>query len=177
LSIARPTAFVYDTVSEGGRIPIATDLLREKSGLASMSAPLSSPSRRGVVAVVSHRGRLLVIRRSRNVVAPGAICFPGGGIESGESEDEALVREIHEELGAAIEPVRRLWRSITAWNVDLTWWMAHLDPATPLLPNPAEVESVHWLTPDELLELPELLTSNREFLHALRRGEIVLKNG
>jgi 8-oxo-dGTP diphosphatase len=117
---------------------------------------------------------LLVIRRSSHVVAPRAICFPGGGIDAGESEREALVREIREELEAPIEPVRPVWRSVTTWEVELAWWQARLDIALPLRPNPAEVESVHWLTPDELLEHPDLLTSNREFLHALRRGEIVL---
>jgi 8-oxo-dGTP diphosphatase len=141
-----------------------------------MENPLPIPRRRGVVAVVSDRGRLLVIRRSCHVVAPGAICFPGGGIETNESEAEALVREIREELGVSIEPVRRIWRSLTAWEVDLAWWLARLDPATTLLPNAAEVESAHWLTPDELLRMPELLTSNREFLAAVFRGEIVLED-
>jgi 8-oxo-dGTP diphosphatase len=132
--------------------------------------------RRGVVAVISRRNRLLVIRRSSQVVAPGAICFPGGGIESGETEAAALVREIDEELGAAVLPVRRLWQSMTAWDVELSWWLADLDAMAALAPNPPEVASVHWLAPDELLELPELLSSNREFLQAVLRGEIRLED-
>jgi 8-oxo-dGTP diphosphatase len=131
--------------------------------------------RRGVVAVVSRRNRLLVIRRSSLVVAPGAVCFPGGGIESGETETAALIREIDEELGAAVLPIRRLWHSVTAWDVELSWWLADLDPKAALAPNPAEVASVYWLAPDELLELPELLSSNREFLQAVLRGEIRLE--
>ena len=131
--------------------------------------------RRGVVAVVSRGGRLLVIRRSAEVVAPGAMCFPGGGIEAGESEIDALVREVREELGVAVVPLRRLHQSVTPWNVDLAWWSARLDPGTPLVLNAAEVESVHWLTPDEILAAPELLASNRDFLHAILRGEIVLE--
>ncbi len=133
--------------------------------------------RRGVIAVVVRQGRLLVIRRSQHVVAPGAICFPGGGIEVGESEFEALVREIAEELGAAGVPVRSLWRSVTPWNVDLSWWLAEVEADAPLAPNPAEVESIHWLTPQELLEHPELLSSNREFLESVLRGEIDLETG
>jgi 8-oxo-dGTP diphosphatase len=131
--------------------------------------------RRGVVAVVSRRRRLLVIRRSSQVVAPGAICFPGGGVEPGESETDALVREIDEELGSAVLPVRRLWQSVTAWDVELSWWLARIDAETALAPNPAEVEAILWLAPEELLEHPKLLSSNREFLRAVLRGEIQLE--
>jgi 8-oxo-dGTP diphosphatase len=141
-----------------------------------MPPAISQPIRRGVVAVVSQTGRLLVIRRSAQVVAPRAICFPGGAIEAGESEAAALIREVQEELGAEILPLRRLWQSVTPWNVDLAWWSARLDAATPLTLNAAEVESVHWLAPEEILALPDLLASNCEFLQAILRGEIVLDN-
>lgn len=124
--------------------------------------------------MVSRAGQLLVIRRSRDVVAPRTFCFPGGGIEAGESEPEALVCEFFEELGSAIEPQCCLWRSLTPWNVDLAWWSAKCDATQPLKPNPAEVESVHWFSPAEMLELPELLASNRSFLERIIGGEIRL---
>ena len=79
--------------------------------------------RRGAVAVVIRDARFLVIRRSAQVVASGAFCFPGGGIEAGESEEQALVREFQEELGAAVRPVRCIWTSITRWHVELAWWL------------------------------------------------------
>ena len=37
--------------------------------------------------------------RSMNVLQPGEICFPGGGMETGETAEQAAVREIGEELG------------------------------------------------------------------------------
>jgi len=70
-------------------------------------------------------------------------------------------------------PVRRIWRSVTPWGVDLAWWLADLPADAEPTPNPAEVESVHWHTPDELARLPELLESNRRFLDALASGKIV----
>ena len=118
--------------------------------------------------------RLLVIERSHTVEAPGMFCFPGGGIEPGEAEQEALVREMFEELGVAVEPVRSLWQSATAWRVQLSWWLARLITPYELQPNPAEVASVHWLTPAELAAVPRLLESNRHFLAALASGEIEL---
>ncbi len=130
------------------------------------------PGRRGVVGVVMRDGRMLVIRRSRSVVAPLVFCFPGGGIEPGESEEEALVREFREELDVAIRPVRRLWRCTTAWKVELAWWSAEMPPGESLVANPLEVDSIHWHTPAEMARLPDLLESNREFLELLERGEI-----
>jgi 8-oxo-dGTP pyrophosphatase MutT (NUDIX family) len=132
------------------------------------------PNRRGVVGVVARGDRLLVIRRSQSVEAPGAFCFPGGAIEAGETESDALRREFFEELGAAARPVRRLWRSRTDWNVDLAWWLAELDTAERLEPRPFEVASAHWLTIGEIRRLPQLLSSNRLFLDALQRGEFSL---
>ncbi len=129
---------------------------------------------RGVVAVVVRRGRILVIRRARSVVAPGAFCLPGGAIERGESEEDALVREFREELGVTIRPERCVWQTMTAWHVYLSWWLSHLEPHAQLVPNPAEVESIHWYTPEEMARLPNLLEGNQRFLMALAAGEIDL---
>jgi 8-oxo-dGTP diphosphatase len=138
--------------------------------MADMERPPDEPGRRGAVAIVVRDGRLLVIRRSRSVVAPLTYCFPGGGID----RDEALVREFHEELGIPVRPVRRLWQCVTAWKVQLAWWLGELEPGAVPVPNPAEVASIHWLTPAEMACLPDLLESNREFLELVGRGEIRL---
>ncbi len=139
--------------------------------------PLDIPDdigRRGVVGIVVRDGRMLVIRRARTVVAPLVYCFPGGGIENGESEQEALVREFHEEVAVPIRPVRRLWRCVTRWKVDLAWWLAEIDPDAEPAGNPAEVESLHWFTPAEMAALSELLDSNLEFLTEVLAGRIRL---
>jgi 8-oxo-dGTP diphosphatase len=136
--------------------------------------PDSAPLRRGVVAVIVRGDRFLVIERSAVVVAPGAHCFPGGGLEAGESEHEALARELFEELGVIVRPVRRVWQNVTPWRVELAWWLAELPENATVCPNPAEVASVHWLTADEIRVLSPLLPSNVEFLDALARGEISL---
>lgn len=131
--------------------------------------------RRGVVAVVLREDRFLAIRRSAQVVAPGKLCFPGGGIEGDETEEQTLVREFREELGVAIRPLRRLWRSTTRWHVELAWWRGELDPLVELLPNPAEVASIHWFTREEMTRQSELLESNREFFEAIAGGKVELE--
>lgn len=131
--------------------------------------------RRGVVAVIQRGEQLLVIRRSQMVLAPGMYCFPGGGIEGDESEALALVRELQEELSLPVRPRRRLWQSVTPWRIALAWWSVEFDPEHQPRPNPAEVESVHWYSPSEMLALPNLLESNAEFLRRLLAGEIRLE--
>lgn len=129
---------------------------------------------RGVVAVVVRDGKFLVIRRSQQVRSPGMFCFPGGSIEAGESEEVAVVREFAEELGAEISLLRRLWTSRTVTNVRLAWWLVDLGEFAELRLNSLEVESVHWLTREEALELPDLLPSNRDFYVALMKGDFAL---
>jgi|GEM_PF-590734 len=141
---------------------------------SSSSVSTEPQRRRGVIGVVGQQNKLLIIRRSQWVRAPGAYCFPGGHIEPGESEEAALVREFREELHVDVRPVRRLWQNATTWRVDLTWWLAAADPDSIYVPHPPEVESFHWLTLDETAALPGLLDSNRVFLEAVRRGELSL---
>ena len=134
----------------------------------------SRRSRSGVVAVIVRDERFLAICRSDAVVAPGMVCLPGGGIEGDESEEETLIREIREELGATVTPLRRVWRSVTPWNVKLAWWLAEINNGQPLTPDPAEVASIHWYSIPELRALPNLLESMHHFLDALEAGEIDL---
>ncbi len=132
------------------------------------------PGRRGAVGIAVRDGRMLVIRRARTVVAPLVYCFPGGGIEGDETEEEALRREFREEIDVEFRPVRRLWECVTAWKVQLAWWFGEVPAGAVLTPNPREVDSVHWMTVAEMAALPDLLESNREFLRLLRTGEVAL---
>ncbi len=135
-----------------------------------MPSSAEPPLRQGAIAVVWYRARFLVIRRSQWVEAPGTYCFPGGGIEPGESPQDAVRRELREELSVESRPQRELWQSVTSWRVALTWWQTRLDSYDALQPNPAEVEQVLWLSAAQMLALPALLPSNRQFLEAGQRG-------
>jgi len=57
-----------------------------------------------VSAAVFRDGRVLIVRRARPP-AHGLYTLPGGGVELGETLEEAVIREIREETALAIEPV------------------------------------------------------------------------
>ncbi len=132
----------------------------------------SVPKRRGVVAVIVRDGKLLAIQRSKFVRAPLQWCFPGGGVEPGETDEEALIRELQEELSVAVRPVKQLWQSISPWKFDLRWWAAEIVPSAEFTPAPEEVAAVAWMTAEEMRKLPALLPSNLEFLDAWQRGAL-----
>lgn len=120
--------------------------------------------REGVVVVVRQADRLLVIRRAENILAGGAWCFVGGGIEPGESQPDAVVREFLEEVGGHVRPIRKVWEYLRPDGLlRLHWWLAEL-LSDELTPNAAEVAELRWETPDKILRLPGLLDGNREFL-------------
>lgn len=52
-------------------------------------------------AVIREDGRILLTRRAPNCAVPGAWELPGGKIESGETPQECLERELAEELRMA----------------------------------------------------------------------------
>ena len=130
--------------------------------------------KRGVVGVIIREHKLLIIRRSLTVTAPGRLCLPGGGIEEGETESDALVREMHEELAIHVQPVQRCWRSVTSWGTNLAWWQAELDESVQPVANPAEVAEVHWMDPDEIRAANDMLASLPAFIDALDRGDVQL---
>lgn len=113
-------------------------------------------------------GRWLMVRRSRHVtVLPGRVCFPGGGACAGEPQPDACVREALEELGAAVRPIRCVWRhDFPDRPLTLFGWLAELGDGDLRL-DPLEVEEVLWLSRDEALAHPDGLPTNEPFIEAL----------
>ena len=76
--------------------------------------------------------------------------FPGGKIEENESKEEALIREIREELDCTIEPVKfalDLEYQHPTFNLKMSCYEAIIKEGTPKL---LEHNDAKWLTKDEL---------------------------
>jgi len=95
--------------------------------------------------------------------------FPGGKIEPGESEPEALVRECREELAVEIQVGRLLWRGAHAYpdlHVSLALYLAKL---TSGVPRPVLAHALSYLTPSEMSALP-FCEADLPLLEELRTG-------
>lgn len=104
-------------------------------------------------------GALLAARRSRPAHLVGRWEFPGGKVDAGETPEEALHREIREELGVSIElgceivgPDAGAW-IITDRHVMRLWYAQVVDgEPVPLI----EHDALRWLSSDELWDVPWL---------------------
>ncbi|MGS2590198.1 (deoxy)nucleoside triphosphate pyrophosphohydrolase [Streptomyces hebeiensis] len=106
-------------------------------------------SERVVVAgAVCDRGRLLAARRSAPEELAGRWELPGGKLEPGEGPEDALVRELREELGVEARPVERIpgrWPLKPGYVLEV--WTVRLLSGDPL---PLEDhDELRWLGPDE----------------------------
>ena len=58
---------------------------------------------RVVAAMIEDRGRYLITQRRPTAVLPSLWEFPGGRVEEGETDEQALAREVLYRLGVSVE--------------------------------------------------------------------------
>jgi 8-oxo-dGTP diphosphatase len=106
-------------------------------------------------ALIDVDGRVLLAKRPPGRPLAGLWEFPGGKVEPGENELEALVRECEEELGIKIAVGERIGVDVPmahGWAL-LRVWLATILSGEP---QPLEHASLRWLAADELDSVPWL---------------------
>ncbi len=108
------------------------------------------------VALVDKDGRVLLAQRPEGKSMAGLWEFPGGKVETGETPETALIRELHEELGI------ETWDSCLAplSFASYTYETFHL--LLPLLicrkwvdiAHPKEGQTLKWVFPKDMWDYP-----------------------
>lgn len=109
-----------------------------------------------MAAVIVVAGRVLACERSAPPEVAGRWEFPGGKVEPGETDEQALVRECAEELGVRVEVGERVGRDVplAGGRAVLRVFAATLRDGE--VPRPLEHSAMRWLGPDELDSVPWL---------------------
>ena len=109
-----------------------------------------------VSAAIFRAGRVLIVRRGMPPM-PGIYTLPGGGVELGETLEQAVIREVREETGLAIEPICLAgYRQVIARDADgkIERHFVILPFAARYLAGEislnAELAEAKWLVPAEL---------------------------
>lgn len=87
-----------------GQAPLVVDADHAREGM--MDRPVTEVA---VGVLIDASGAFLLTSRPPGKVYAGFWEFPGGKLEAGETVEEALRRELQEEIGLTIGPVQ-LWR-------------------------------------------------------------------
>ncbi len=91
-------------------------------------------------------------------------------MEPGEKQEETLVRELFEELGAKVSPVKHIWHCIVPERKLTLWgWLAKLE-SEEIKHDPHEVEEPLWMTLEEIDAHPEVMKNTELFVMEIRKA-------
>ena len=106
-----------------------------------------------VAAVIEQNGRFLVARRLRGTHLAGYWEFPGGKIGDGEALEDALRREIREELNTGIHGLSEVFRTKHVYpdrTIELHFYCCGFEGE----PKPMLGQEMQWIERSRLRELP-----------------------
>jgi 8-oxo-dGTP diphosphatase len=108
------------------------------------------------VALVDADGRVLIAQRPAGKSMAGLWEFPGGKVDDGETPEEALVRELHEELGietatSCLAPIGFASHGYEKFHLLMPLFACRKWAGTP---HPREGQALKWVRPQELARYP-----------------------
>lgn len=107
-------------------------------------------------ALVDADGRVLLAQRPAHKQLGGLWEFPGGKVEPGETPEETVVRELHEELGietktACLAPLTFASHSYETFNLLMPLFVCRRFWG---IPQPLEAQQLKWVRPTKMRDYP-----------------------
>jgi 8-oxo-dGTP diphosphatase len=109
---------------------------------------------RVVAAVIAKDDRYLVTQRRPSAVLPLLWEFPGGKVEAGESDIEALKREVKHRVGVEVDPgaqISSVSHEYEHYTVELHLYDCRITSGEP---SAANVHQFRWVESDDFDRLP-----------------------
>ncbi len=126
--------------------------------------------------IVRHEGRILICQRPAGGHMAGFWEFPGGKIEDGETPQEALRREIYEELGVEVRVGRLHWETRHRYpdrDVHLRFYDCEWESG---VAKNEEVAKHEWVHPSSLGDF-DFLPADARLVESLMNGEEIRDSG
>jgi mutator protein MutT len=130
-----------------------------------------------VAALIHDDGKMLVCQRRRGTSFAMMWEFPGGKVKPGETLEQALVREIKEELGTVATIGSEVYRTQHRYAelrepIELIFFQAELNPSSV---RNLVFEEILWCAPSSLPEL-NFLPADKELIEKLASGTLLPGN-
>ncbi|MCV6597206.1 MAG: 8-oxo-dGTP diphosphatase MutT [Mangrovicoccus sp.] len=108
------------------------------------------------VALVDRDGRVLLAQRPEGKSMAGLWEFPGGKIETGETPEQALIRELEEELGigtwqSCLAPLSFASHSYEDFHLLMPLFVCRKWEG---IPQPKEGQTLAWVRPKDFANYP-----------------------
>jgi 8-oxo-dGTP diphosphatase len=128
---------------------------------------------RVVAAVIARDDRYLITQRRPSAVLPDLWEFPGGKVEEGETDLEALKREVRERVGVEVEGgacIGRRTHDYDGYSVDLALYQATIQGTVE--PSAVRVAACLWVTSSEFekYRFPAADQATMDLLLGFKRG-------
>lgn len=124
-----------------------------------------------VTALIVRDGKILMCQRHRNKFLPLHWEFPGGKVEPDEARDDALAREVKEELHIDVLSKREYFQDLMSYSnghtYDVTFYAVNTFSGEPVN---TEFEDIQWVTRETLPNLLHLAGNKNVIAKLLAEG-------
>ena len=112
------------------------------------------PRKQAVVAIIQQSNKFLLVKRSDYIeTAKGYWCPVSGGIRENETQEQALKREVMEEVGLDVVAVKKICEIPSHDNSFLLhFWTTNIISGTAKITS-NEATNIKWVTVDEMKNL------------------------